>query len=841
MEDASGAGPTPAAHNTISGGQFGEVIQGGIVHYHAAPPRVRTLNALPPRPAALVGRAPQLAQLHSFLAPNRHPAAPPVLALTGVGGVGKSALMAAAAHEAHKWFPGRVLYEDAGTHSGRDPLSLEKLLGAWLRAFGIPGDQLEPHCTGLLNQFRNKLQEAHGGVLLLLDDAVAEQHITPLIPSDYRHRLLVTVRKVPEDARVKVMRLDSLAPEDSLTFLESAAAVPVPRQQLAELAELCGHLPLALDVVASRLRDATDSAGQVLAALRPPSERLAELDPVRRAFAASYEALDGQDARLLCHLGLHPGTDIDIDSAAALADAPATETDRALRRLVQAQLLRRTGIDGRVRFHDLLRLYVGRLAAEQPTPVRAAALDRLLAHYGQRAATAGDAWFDREHETLEAALSAALEHGMYARAEALVDPVGAYLLRRARTTEALSVMGLGVVAAQRRGDHGREAELLRAMRRQYRVLEHWSEARECAEAGHVARIRAGVHSAELADDLGDQAAEIGDHEAAARYYARAVRGWSRRGDRRRLTASLLAQADAEEQLGRSHEAARSLRTAIATSTQSGDFAAAARAWVQFAACAVNLHDRGMVPELLHAGLAAARRADDPRTTIHVLERLIPAEVESGRPGAAETLLRDGLSLADAHHLPLLRRRLLAVRPPWLKLTPGQDTSKPAKATPPDDAEQSPPQIPPPPTAHTPRHIRHVLLRLFALPLCAAAWATGCLVRALAYGGPGAVELWLAQWGLAAATAWAARRVWLRGRGGRAGDLAAVATHRCHAAVGAALLPVGAWVGMPAAAAGSVALLALHSAAQWWPALRTWRLRRSRPSRRKSSRHLTRMA
>ncbi|MER7988905.1 NB-ARC domain-containing protein [Streptomyces noursei] len=827
MEDASGAGPAPGTHNTIRGGQFGEVIQGGIVHYHAAPPRVRALNALPPRPAALVGRASQLAQLHSFLAPGRRPAAPRVLALTGVGGVGKSALMAVAAHEAHKWFPGRVLYEDAGTHSGRGPLSLEKLLGTWLRAFGIPGDQLEPHCSGLLNQFRNKLQEAHGGVLLLLDDATVEQHITPLIPSDDRHRVLVTVRKVPEDARVRVMRLDSLAPEDSLKFLESAAAMPVPRQQLAELAELCGHLPLALDVVASRLRDATDSAGQVLAALRPPSERLAELDPVRRAFAASYEALDSQDARLLWHLGLHPGADIDTDSAAALAGAPASETDRALRRLVQAQLLRRTGTGNRVRFHDLLRLYVGRLAAEQPTPVRAMALDRLLAHYGKWATAAGDAWFDQEHETLKAVLTAAEEHGMYARVGALVGPLGAYLLRRARTTEALTVMRQGVVAAQRRGDHGREAELLRAMRRQYRVLEHWPEAQECAEAGHIARIRAGVHSAEFADDLGDQAAESGDHQAAAHHYARAVRGWSRRGDRRRLAASLLAQADAEEQLGRSYDAARSLRTAISASTQSGDFAAAARAWVQLAACAINLHDRVAVPELLHAGLAAARRADDPRTTIHVLERLIPAEAESGRPGAAETLLRDGLSLADAHHLPLLRQRLLAVRPPWLKLTPDQDTSEPAEATPSGDAEQSPPDVPPPPTAHMPRHLRPVLLRLFALPLCAAVWAAGCLAQALVCGGPGAVELWLAQCGLAAATAWAARRVWLRDRGGRVGELAAVAAHRCHAVAGAALLPVGVWVGMPVAAAGSAALLALHSAAQWWPAFRTRRLRRSR--------------
>ncbi|WEB39656.1 hypothetical protein MOV08_10520 [Streptomyces yunnanensis] len=94
--------------------------------------------------------------------------------------------------------------------------------------------------------------------------------------------------------------------------------------------------------------------------------------------------------------------------------------------------------------------------------------------------------------------------------------------------------------------------------------------------------------------------------------------------------------------------------------------------------------------------------------------------------------------------------------------------------------------------------------------------------------PGAVASYLAQLTLAGVTAWAARRVWLRGDGGGLGDLIAIMTHRWHAVPAAGLLPIGAWTGTPWAAAVPVALLALHSAAQLWPAFRTRRLRLRRP-------------
>lgn len=834
VADASEAGPAPATHNIVSGGQARDVIQGGVVQVYATPSPVRSLSALPPRPATLLGRSAPLTELLALLAPGRRAGAPPAIAVTGEGGVGKSALMAAAAHEAHKWFPGGVLYEDARAHSSGGRISVEELLGTWLRSFGIPGDQLQPHRTGLLGQFRSQLREADEALLILLDDAWPDEHIGPLIPPDSRHRLLVTVRTAPDDARITVLRLDTLSPQDSVALLEAAAGEPVPQQQLDEIAALCGHLPLALDVVAGRLRNGDDSAERVLSALRPPGERLAELDPVRQAFEASYQALDGPDARMLRCLGLHPGTEIDAESAAALAGVSAAEADRMLRRLIRAQLLRPTGSEGRVRFHDLLRLYVHELSCQEPESARSAALDRLMAHYGRRAAGADDPWFDRERGALAAALADAVDHGRYGRIEPVVDPLVAYLLRRNRTVDALFVLRLGVVAAQHRGDHRREAELLRTMRSQYRALERWPEAQACAEAGHLARIRAGVRSPELDDDFGDQAAERGDHEAAAHHYGRAVRSWALRGDRRRLATSLIARGDAEEQLGRAQDAAHSYRMAVTATDQGRDLTVAAYAWLKFAGCAAHRHDRVHVHQLLRRGLASARESNDVRATIDALALMSEAELEAGRPGAAEQLLREALSEAEAHNLPLLRTRLLKIRPPWLKQAAERDAAE-ASPVRPEGGGEPPPEVPEPPVGPAARHVRPVLLRLLALPACGALWALGCLAEALVHGGP--VALWPAHLTLAGATAWAARRVWQQSRGSRLGDLAAVCVHHFHALPAAGLLAAGAWAGAPRGSAVAAALLVLHTVAQLWPAVRE----RQKPKSPGADRGATRMA
>ncbi|MFD7101451.1 NB-ARC domain-containing protein [Streptomyces celluloflavus] len=835
MDGASPADPTPATHNVFSGGAAEHLIQANIVHLGFGSAAPRSLGRLPPRLPGLLGRAAPQARLRGLLAPDRDGDAPLAVAVTGEGGVGKSALAVAAAHaaEAEGWFPGGVLYADAGAHSGREPVGVEELLGTWLRSFGIPGDQLQPHRDGLLAQFRSTLRDQRGAVLILLDDASADRHLAPLIPADDRHRLLVTVRMVPADPRVAVVPLAPLAPEDSRALLADRATGAAQRPELDEIAALCEHLPLALEVMAGRLRAERDGARRILDALRPDGERLTELDPVRQAFDASYRALDEPDARLLRFLGLHPGSVIDAGSAAALAGVSAAEADRTLRRLVRAHLLQPTGSEGRARFHDLLRLYARELAGREPAAERTAALGRLLAHYGERAAGAGDAWFEGERGTLAAAVAEAVEQGLYDLVEPVAVPLGAYLIRRTLTVDALTVLRQAVLAAQHRGDHRREAELLLTMRRQYRALGRRREARECAEAGHLARIRLGVRSPEVDDEFGEQAAERGDHEAARYHLQRAAQAWRRRSDTRRLAASLSALGQALEALGHFEEATGAYSGAAARADAAGDLVVAAHASLLLAGCAAHGHQRDFDVMQLRQVLEVAREAGDLRATIEALELLAVAEIRAGRTPAAAPLLKEAIGLAESHRLPLLLNRLLTVELERLQLEAKEAEAAALQARVERLPTPTPPEVPEPPVRLAARHVRPVLLRLFAFPVCGALWALGQLLWALVQGGP--MVLWLGQLLVAAGMALGARQRWLPShRPLLAFDVRVVRP----TAVARRVYITEAWIdalGTPVAGAGQLAagasagalrdslvaaaLLVLHGAAQLWPRLR----------------------
>ncbi len=250
--------------------------------------------------------------------------------------------------------------------------------------------------------------------------------------------------------------------------------------------------------------------------------------------------------------------------------------------------------------------------------------------------------------------------GLYGPVEPVAAPLRAYLIRRTHTVDTLTVLRQSVLAAQHRGDHRREAELLLPMRRQYWALGRRREAQECAEAGHLARIPLGVRSPEVDDEFGKQAAERGDHEAARYHLQRAALAWRRRRDAPRSAASFSALGQALEALGHFAEATRAYTGAAARAEAAGDLVAAAYAYLRLASCAAHGHQRDFDVVQLRQVLEVAREAGDLRATIEALELLAVAEIQAGQTPAAAPLLEEAIGLAATHRLPLLLNRLLRV-------------------------------------------------------------------------------------------------------------------------------------------------------------------------------------
>jgi hypothetical protein len=92
-------------------------------------------------------------------------------------------------------------------------------------------------------------------------------------------------------------------------------------------------------------------------------------------------AVDRAAAGAFGLLGLLDGPEVGVPVVARLLEVAEDAAERALERLVDAQLLE-TPRPGRYRLHDLLRLYARELADQHyPEPVRAAALTRALGFY----------------------------------------------------------------------------------------------------------------------------------------------------------------------------------------------------------------------------------------------------------------------------------------------------------------------------------------------------------------------------------------------------------------------------------------------------------------------------
>jgi DNA-binding SARP family transcriptional activator/tetratricopeptide (TPR) repeat protein len=322
-----------------------------------------------------------------------------ITAIDGMAGVGKTALAVHAAHRLARRYPDGQLFCDLHAHTpGAQPVEPDVALERLLRMLGVPPESIPDGLDQRAARWRAEL--AGRRVLVVLDNAASAAQVRPLLPGSPACLALITSRRrlgVVEGATV--LSLDVLPPAEALELFAAvagegrAAAEPAAT---AEVIELCGHLPLAIRIAATRLAHRPQWTVEALARrLRAETDRLAELTlddrGVGSAFALSYAQLEPEQQRLFRLLGLHPGADFDRWSAAALADRTPAQAEAVLEALVDAHLLRSAtgGGGGRYTFHDLLREYARRLATT-PTPEGDRPRRRLHDYYLATATAATD-------------------------------------------------------------------------------------------------------------------------------------------------------------------------------------------------------------------------------------------------------------------------------------------------------------------------------------------------------------------------------------------------------------------------------------------------------------------
>lgn len=357
---------------------------------------------LPPPPAHFTGRTSVLRDLRFALtrpgADDGSGRTPVVAVISGMAGVGKSALALQVAHQLRERFADGQLYVNLhGATPGMSPLPPAQALGALLRDLGADPRSIPEHPDAAAALLRSLLAPTR--TLMVLDDAANAAQVRPLLPAGAGCAVIVTSRS-PLTALDGAGRfpLGPLSGEDSAALLRTVSG----RDGLDAghpLVELTGRLPLALRVVAARLAARRALTPDVLAGQLAATEgRLHHLEyddlSVRRSLAVAHDALaasvreaDRDAARALRRIG---ALDLPAYGAALIARLTGTDERRAeaaLDRLVDVALLEETAY-GRYAPHDLVRDFARELTAADEDSAAATAALRWYAAVAERALTA---------------------------------------------------------------------------------------------------------------------------------------------------------------------------------------------------------------------------------------------------------------------------------------------------------------------------------------------------------------------------------------------------------------------------------------------------------------------
>jgi len=639
------------------------------------PARSPVPRQLPAPPQSFTGRARELAQLDAVAATADKAPTVVISAMSGIAGVGKSALAVYAANRLAKHFPDGQLYVNLqGAAAGMAPLDPLEVLGRFLRALGVSGDQVPAEVDEAAARFRSELADRR--LLVVLDNAHDIDQVLPLLPGQSGCAALITSRRVLAGLDVAShLHLGVLEADEAIKLLGRLAGqdrVALEPEATLEVARRCGWLPLALRIAGARLAARPGWPVRALAErLADATHRLEELQAsglaVRASFEVSLHALqhsadpvDHSAARAFGLLGLPDGPDLSLTAAARLLDEPEPATDRLLERLVDAQLLE-TPSPGRYQFHDLMRLYAHQQATRQyPASARMAALTRLFGFLtatawqslrllrpgDRRLATADPRWAQGELRFVDAA--AALSW-LEAERVNLMAAIG-------QAAAAAPAIPADVVY-----------QLTRALFGFFDVRSYWHDELRADETALRLARAAGDRAAQAQAciDLGSLHYQTGRYQEGIVLLREGLVLARELGDRFGEAASLSNLGSIHERLGNYQEALTWQQDSLTLRRELGDRFGEAASLNNFGVVHERLGNYREAIACQQDSLTICRELGDRHGQAEALRDLGDALLGAGRPQQAREAWQEALELCEALQLPQaeeLRALLNNLRP-----------------------------------------------------------------------------------------------------------------------------------------------------------------------------------
>jgi tetratricopeptide (TPR) repeat protein len=513
--------------------------------------------------------------------------------------VGKTTLAVHVAHRLVEQFPDGQLFVNLRGYGSGDPIDSSTALGAMLRAFGVPEREIPQEEDDRSKMVRSLL--AGRRILMVLDNARDSFQVRPLLPGGFVAVLVTSrmqLRSLATREGAQRIHVEEMTLDEAVDLLQSRRSPQTQsdlwaESDVAELAHLCGHLPVALAVAAERANRYPDRPlSDLNAELRDGHAALDTLtawedDPatsVRAVLAWSFDALGADEARMFRLLGLHPYPALDVNVASALAALDVSDAERLLDRLVDCHLLTER-LPGEYEMHDFVRAFAAHLATTQLDSSEIGdVVNRMRAMYVHSLGNAGSSfmgrplriplppladnvtpitfdeprqsrrWFNDNERRIRAVLDEASACADHRHALMLAVHMAFVLMEYGRTHDGLEMSQIAVAHARKSGDAHAEALCAFRLGVALRHAGDFAAALDQFTAAHQGYTRLGIEESALRALMatGVVLAELGRDDEATRVQEAAVAN-ARNHDR--VTSEMLNNLAMEfVKVGRAREA-----------------------------------------------------------------------------------------------------------------------------------------------------------------------------------------------------------------------------------------------------------------------------------------------
>lgn len=528
-----------------------------------------------------------------------------VCSLHGMGGVGKTSLAARLAYRLRPHFPDGVLWARLDTSDTMSILST--FAGAY-------GKDVSPYTdlAGRSQAVRDLL--AHKQALIVLDNVQHSEEVKPLLPPTGSCSVLMTTRRHDLSVMRGIRRFhlsefgnDGREAIALFAYILGELQTQAERETLTQIAELVGHLPLAIAIIASRMAyEPGWLTAEFLQRLQREKGRLNELayddQSVRLSFNMNYQVLPAEQRSLFAALAAFEGDDFAPEAAAFLVGLPLESAEDHLRKLFALSLVQQDR-PGRYHLHPLLSEYARETLHDKQTAGQMVAyyLDYVEANQKDFEA------LERESNHIKRALRLAEQQRMEPELVRGVLAFYRFLQVRGLYAEAEKWLLLAYRAAQQQDDLVGQVKILHYLGQIKEKRGEFNRAQEYLQTGLAIGREAGDDPSICAilTNLGVLAAKGGNFIQAESYL------------REGLTLA--------HQLGDSEKTSGLLSNLGGVAACLGDYAGAQAYFEQ--------------------GLTLARKADHDERIISLVANLGVVTDKQGHYNQAEAYYKEGLGLA----------------------------------------------------------------------------------------------------------------------------------------------------------------------------------------------------